>query len=70
MNYETYHYFGMHTFWWIIWVFFLIWVFATPYNIPGQRAKHNSPLDILKKRYALREINKEEYREKKTVLKS
>ena len=68
MNYDSYHYFGMHTLWWIIWVFFLIWIFLTPYSIPGQRAKKDTPLDILKKRFALGEINKEEYQEKKMLL--
>jgi putative membrane protein len=48
----------------------LLWVFAIPYNIPGQRAKKDSPLDILKKRFALGEINKEEYVEKKKLIQS
>ncbi len=54
-------YWGMHTIWWVIWVIFIIWIFATPWNIPGQRLKKESPLDLLKKRYARGEISKEEY---------
>ncbi len=54
--------------WWFIWIIFLVWVFALPYNIPGQRMKNNSPLDILQKRFALGEINKEEYEERKKVI--
>jgi len=48
MNYENYHFVGMHFIWWVIWIIVLFWIFATPYNIPGQRAKKDTPLDILK----------------------
>ncbi|CAM3782791.1 SHOCT domain-containing protein [Flavobacterium gelidilacus] len=64
------NYGGMHLIWWIIWMIFIIWIFATPWNIPGQRAKKDSPLDILKKRFAKGEISKEEYEESKKLLKS
>lgn len=68
-GYEGYHFWGMHFFWWILWVLMLIWIFATPYNIPGQKLKKDSPLDILKKRFALGEIDIEEYLETKKILK-
>ena len=68
MYYENYNFGGMHFLWWIIWMTLLFWIFATPYNIPGQRIKTKDPLDILKKRFASRQINKEEYQEKKKVL--
>jgi len=68
--YDDYHFWGMHLIWWFIWMILLLWVFAIPYNIPGQRAKKDSPLDILKKRFALGEINKEEYVEKKKLIHS
>lgn len=42
----------------------------TAYNIPGQRMQKDSPLDILKKRLASREIKTEEYQEKKKILES
>ena len=46
----------------------LFWIFVVPYNIPGQRMPKDSPLDILKKRYASGEINKVQYDELKSVL--
>jgi putative membrane protein len=68
-NYEV-HYGGMHLIWWFIWMVLIIWIFATPWSIPGQRAKKDSPLDILKKRFAKGEISKEEYKESEKLLKS
>lgn len=62
------NYAGMHLIWWIIWMIFIIWIFATPWHIPGQRRKKDSPLDILKKRFANGEISKEEYEESKKIL--
>jgi putative membrane protein len=41
-----------------------------PYNIPFQRYKKDSPLDILQKRFASGEITNEEYQEKKNILES
>ncbi|AEL28261.1 MULTISPECIES: SHOCT domain-containing protein [Cyclobacterium] len=64
------HYGGMHIIWWVIWVIFIVWIFATPWEIPGQKTKKETPLDLLKKRYAKGEISKEEYEDiKKTLLK-
>ena len=68
MDYETYNYVGMHLLWWILWIVVIFWIFASPYNIPGQRSKKETPLDILKKRFAKGEINSEEYQEKKMLL--
>lgn len=68
MHLNEAHYGGMHLIWWIIWMVFLIWIFATPWSIPGQRAKKDSPLDILKKRFAKGEITKEEFEESKKIL--
>lgn len=68
MYYNNYHFVGMHLVWWFIWGIFLIWIFATPYDIPGQRRKKDTPLDILKKRFASGQINNEEYQEKKKIL--
>nr|WKN40387.1 SHOCT domain-containing protein [Tunicatimonas sp. TK19036] len=58
----------MHIIWWVIWVIFIIWIFATPWDIPGQRTKKETPLDLLKKRYAKGEISKEEYEDIKRTL--
>lgn len=46
----------------------LFWIFFTPYSIPGERGKKDSPLDILQKRFASGEITKEEYQEQKKIL--
>lgn len=69
------HYFegnwgGMHLIWWIIWFILLIWIFFVPYDLPYQRTKNESPLDILKNRFAKGEITKEEYEESKKTLES
>lgn len=55
------YFFGMQITWWIIWFILLFWIFATPYDIPGQRNKKNSPLDILQKRFASGEITTNQY---------
>jgi putative membrane protein len=63
-----YNFLGMHYIWWIIWMIFLFWIFFIPYSIPGTRRKKDSPLDILKKRFASGEITKEQYEEHKKIL--
>lgn len=68
--YEGYHFGGMHLIWWIWWMLIIFWIFATPYHIPGQRSKKDSPLDILKKRFANGQINEEEYQAKKKLIES
>jgi len=67
MYYNT-NYWGMHFIWWLIWIIVLFWIFALPYNIPGQRMRKDSALDILQKRFALGEITIEEYQSKKKIL--
>ena len=64
----TNNFWGMNLIWWFIWCVLLFWIFATPYNIPGQRNKKDSPLDILQKRFAAGELSNEEYNEKKKML--
>jgi putative membrane protein len=56
--YDGYHFGGMHLFWWIVWMVLIVWIFVVPYNIPGQRMAKDTPLDVLKKKYANGEINK------------
>lgn len=63
--YDGYHFWGMHLIWWFVWLIFLFWIFALPYNIPGQRIKKDSALDILKNRFANGHITNEEYQKKK-----
>lgn len=67
MFYNNY-YWGMHFGWWFIWVIMLFWIFATPYDIPGQRRKKDSPFDILRKRLASGQITNDEYQEKRKIL--
>jgi putative membrane protein len=64
---ETYIW-GMTAAWWIVWIILLIWIFIIPYNIPGQRKKRDSPLDILKKRLASGQISNAEYLEKQKII--
>ena len=61
---------GMNLLWWPIWIGLLFWIFVTPYNIPGQRNKKDSPLYILQKRFASGHITNDEYLEKKKILDS
>lgn len=66
--YEGYHFGGMHLLWWVLWMILIIWIFATPYSIPGERKKKNSPLEILQKRFAGGSITEEEYEKRKAIL--
>ena len=68
MMYNDYHFWGMHFIWWFVWLSLLFWIFATPYDIPGQRIRRDSPLDILKKRFASGKITKEEYEEHTKII--
>ncbi|MDQ0594996.1 putative membrane protein [Chryseobacterium ginsenosidimutans] len=44
--------------------------FVTPYDIPGERKKREQPIDLIKKRYASGEIDKEEFEKMKKILPS
>ena len=58
----------MHLIWCFIWLCLLSWIFVTPYDIPGQMKKKDTPLDILKNRFSLGQITKEQYEEHKAIL--
>jgi putative membrane protein len=62
------NFWGMDVIWWFIWMGLIFWIFATPYNIPGQRRRKDGPLDILQKRFAAGEITNEQYQESKAIL--
>ena len=64
----NYYFGGMALVWWAVWMIMIIWIFAIPYNIPGQRHKKETALDILKKRLASGEITEKEYYEKKSII--
>ena len=68
--YYGYHYMGMHLIWWFVWIIFLVWIFATPYDVPGKPKRKDSALDILQKRYASGNISLEEYNDKKKNIES
>ena len=60
MFYDTY-YLGMHPIWWSAWILILFWIFATPYDIPGQRNPKETSFTNLQKRFAAGAISTEEY---------
>lgn len=62
------NFWGMDIIWWVLWIGMIFWIFATPYDIPGQRRKKDGPLDILQKRFAAGEITIEEYQERKRII--
>ncbi len=64
----TNNYWGMNLLWWFIWGIMLFWIFALPYDLPGQRRRKDSPLELLQKRFISGEITPEEYRDKKNIL--
>jgi putative membrane protein len=64
------HFGGMHLIWWIIWIIVIVWIFFIPADIPYQKTKQESPLDILKKRFAKGEISQEQYEKSKDILNS
>ncbi|MFZ4400342.1 MAG: SHOCT domain-containing protein [Bacteroidales bacterium] len=66
--YNGNYYWGMDLIWWFVWLGLLFWIFALPYNIPGQRRRKEMPFDILQKRFAAGEITSNEYQEKKKIL--
>ena len=68
MMYYNGNFGGMNLVWWFVWMIMLFWIFATPYDIPGQRRKKDSPFDILQKRFASGDLSIEEYQEKKNIL--
>ena len=64
-----YNYFwGMDFIWWFLWIMLLVWVFAVPYDIPGQRNRKLNAFDALQLRFASGEIGPEEYHERKKIL--
>jgi putative membrane protein len=59
---------GMDPIWWIVFLVILVWIFMVPFDIPGQRNKRDSPLEILKKRFASGEITAEEFKRDSKLL--
>ncbi len=63
------HFIGMHWVWWIILtLIMLLTVFnILPYRYSSSHSRED-PLDILQKRFARGEIEKEEYQEQKRII--
>lgn len=59
---------GMHFMWWIFFIVVLVWLFTARHTLFRPPSRTDSPLDILKQRFARGEINKEEYEERRRVL--
>jgi len=68
MYMEQWNFFGMHFFWWMLWVFLFISFFslATPVTRRRMRLYNEDPFGILRRRYAAGEISSDEYEERKT----
>lgn len=66
--YDGHHYWGMHFFWWFFWIIVILWAFRASRKNPSPQIKDETPLDILKKRFAKGEITKEEYEEMRKTL--
>ncbi|HZP94615.1 MAG TPA: SHOCT domain-containing protein [Burkholderiales bacterium] len=60
-------FFGMHALWWVFWVVVIVALVA--FVLPGwNRGERETPLEILKRRYAAGEISKDEYEERRATL--
>jgi len=58
----------MHLLWWFVWFTLIFWIFAVPYDVPGQRARQESLLGILRKHLASGQISQDEYEARKALL--
>lgn len=68
MIYENYQFWGMHLTWWFVWGFLLFWMFATPYEVPFQRGRKLTSLEILKRRFASGQMTMKEYEDSRKML--
>lgn len=77
MYYNGLSLFGMHAIWWIVWIALIVAVVLLLVRAPGRRgddakttanAPGETPLEILRRRYAAGEISTNEYEERKAVL--
>ncbi|MEQ8419236.1 MAG: SHOCT domain-containing protein [Arenibacter algicola] len=68
MFYRDGVFWGMHLIWWAIWFVLLGWIFFAPSSSNYQEIEDDDPLMVLKRRFAMGEITKEEYEEFKKIL--
>lgn len=69
MMYGNY-YGGMNLIWWFMWIVLLFWIFVTPFRIPGQRHRPDTPFDVLRMRLAAGQITPEQYQAHRQLLES
>ena len=60
----SHHFWGMHPFWWLFWIIVLAALLM--WGSPLRRS--DSPLELLRRRYAAGEISDEEYRHRVALL--
>ncbi len=60
---------GMDLIWWAVFLVIVIWIFIVPFDIPGQRKRMDSALEILKTKFAAGDITKEEFKRESNLLK-
>ncbi len=63
---QTGTYWGMHMFWWIVWIVLIAYIFFTPRG--PKRSSKKILLRTLRKTYAEGKISTQEYEERKKVL--
>ena len=61
---------GMHMFWWLFWIMLLVWAYRYAVaTLKRQGAdRHQTPLEVLQRRYAAGELSTPEYEERKARL--
>ena len=58
---------GMHMLWWVFWIVLVVAFFSVATPVPRRRMRE-TPLEVLKRRYAAGEITTAEYEERKDKL--
>ncbi len=67
MHYDAWGFWGMHFFWWLFWIAVIVALFSLFTPVPRGR-RRETPLEVLRRRYAAGEISSEEYDERKKKL--
>jgi putative membrane protein len=65
--YWSYHYWGMHVFWWIFWFALVVLLVSTGWP-RSSKSPRDRAIDTLRNRYAAGEIDEAQYRERLAVL--
>lgn len=72
MHVASWWFLGMHVFWWIFWAALLIWAYRWAMSMLKrlERQGRETPLEVLKRRYAAGEFSTQEYEERQARLES